>query len=73
MSQNFRVNLELFLTDLRTILSNHVKTGVFALVTVLSKNPLGNFINKLAKLGDAITISNLKLSMTDPLTDRGRC
>ena len=30
------------------------------------------FIKKLAKLGDAIAISNLKLSMTDPLTDRGR-
>ena len=34
-------------------------------------------INKLAKLGDAIVISNLKLYITDPpthwLTDRGRC
>ena len=29
--------------------------------------------NKLAKLGDAIAISNLKLSITEPLTDRGRC
>ena len=33
--------------------------------------------NKLAKLGDAIAISNLKLSMTDsltdPLTGMGRC
>ena len=33
--------------------------------------------NKLPKLGDAIAISNLKLwmthSLTDPLTDRGRC
>ena len=29
--------------------------------------------NKLAKLGDAIAISNLKLSFTDPLTDRDRC
>ena len=33
--------------------------------------------NKLAKLGDAIAISNLKLSPTDSLTDsptdRGRC
>ena len=27
------------------------------------------FWNKLAKLGDAIAISNFKLSMTDPLTD----
>ena len=32
-------------------------------------------MNKLAKLGDAIAISNLKLSPTHPLTDRltGRC
>ena len=32
-------------------------------------------INKLAKLGDAIAISNLKLSITDPLTGEGgrRC
>ena len=29
--------------------------------------------NKLAKLGDAISISNLKLSITDSPTDRGRC
>ena len=28
--------------------------------------------NKLAKLGDAIA-SHLKLSITDPLTDRGNC
>ena len=27
-------------------------------------------MNKLAKLGDAIAISNLKLSPTHPLTDR---
>ena len=32
-----------------------------------------NFFNKLTKLGDAIDISNLKLSMTAPLTDSGRC
>ena len=40
--------------------------------THLNFTPTMN-INKLAKLGDAIAISNLKLSMTDPPTDRGRC
>ena len=29
----------------------------------------GTKLNKLAKLGDAIAISNLKLSITDSLTD----
>ena len=35
--------------------------------------PTRNKLPTRKKLGDAIAISNLKLSMTDPLTDRGRC
>ena len=34
-------------------------------------NMRGRYINKLANLGDAIDSSNLKLSMTDPLTGVG--
>ena len=42
---------------------------------ILSLSVLNSFqeIATEKKLGDAIAISNLKLSITDPLTDRDRC
>ena len=48
-------------------------------LNVISREDEADFLvlDKLEKIGDAIAISNLKLSITDPLThsmtDRGRC
>ena len=47
------------------------KVGIGQFFGYSVNSPAGNlcsFGNKLAKLGNAIAISNLKLSITDPLT-----
>ena len=44
--QNFRVNLEIFLTDLRTILLNYVATYVFALFNSPLEKSVKSFLKQ---------------------------
>ena len=46
---------------------------VILILPNLFKNHCVSHLNKLAKLRDAIAISNLKLSMTQSPTDKGWC